>query len=1542
MAGTPAAVLNILLTANTLQANAALAKTQAQLSTTGKTAAATGATMKKAMLGIGVAAAGAAAALYKVGEEFDDAYDKIQTRTGATGREMQKLKGVFRDVVGDVPATFDEAATAVGDLNTRLGLSGRPLARMSKQMTELSRLTDTSLSGNVESVSKAFVDWEVKTKDMSKTLDGLFRLSQESGASVEEITSAVQKFGSPLRQLGFSLAEASAMWATFVRAGVNTQTMVPGLKLAISNLTRPTEELGASMQKLGINVGKPDVALQQIFDLLGKESTLSSIEKTGLAMDVFGKRAGADMAEAIRQGRFEVDDMLKVFREGEGTIREQGRRTMDLSEHWQQFTNLLKLQVEPIAKDVFKGLGDLMKDVSKAFKRGGPEEVLDVLIDKLSEAIPKIAEAGGKIGLKLAGAVVKGFVNADIVGRLFIGAMLFKAFGGGAAIQAAGTKLGTKMGKGVPKGLALGIVAATVLLAPEAFKLGEKLGKMMKKPMRDFFRWIVDTFGGVADKVLGAFSSMIGALAGIYDKLAGIPIIGEAFKPVAAGLHDVEDAINGVRDAMRSMREFRDNPLGFTRKLLRDNAGDIGATADALVAMGISYKRATELATKAGDGLSPTIRRNERLLETLGVTLGTTTNKTRDHGRATDRALDGVRKQFNRTSGTISGFTRDSGRDLDRGGDNVGKFKDRSDRDLDRVGDSFSKTTGRSGKMAKGVGQNITALANGVATGLDTLRDNLNKSLAAFKVKKVGYSIKKVANTVGNVVGAQQGAIVPGTGSGDKVPLHLDGRLAAMVEPGELVSVANRTATERLMAVNKAVPRRQDGGLVPHLAKGGGLMAPFDVQGSKPGFVPFMNFLNNMYGPLYVMSGYRPGSITTSGNVSNHASGHAVDISTHESGVDQATGPGSLGGPGAARMDDLHSYMARNIKLPGDFLWRTYTGGNHYNHIHRGITSAEADDPRKMIAYLSGLPGGGAIAESLKRLILKGPKGPLREMGQGALDMAWKAAQAFLNKQGSTPGYGAGISLEDLPPKLRQYNKTYPDAMFPHDAWFKLYQMPVPAIEALAEWAGMPGVTMGQIAHGESNYKPGSSGDDNNDGQPDGYGLWAITRPYGDSHGVNKYGGYDPGMFNPVANAIVAGNMYRAAGGISPWHGTRFLTDPNAHYSGSLLRKHGGLVPGMKQGGVLGSLKDVLGVVRRSDKDNRRQRAVKDFVKDVKGIHLGDKLGKSITELDADQQKWGEYASNAATLAEDGISTFQGKTEVQWLERQLSALFKLRNKLVRAEKFLRERRRELQQTLKFAEKLERQMKKALHKAEKEKEELIERRDAEKKKSNPDKKLIAELDKQIESMDERDDVRSRTYDALRKQMIPAVKGKITNLSGTYATHLERLDSVQGTGMPKKHLKTAAYGVLGGEILTVQQALREAGGKTTARDEALAEDLRTLLDEANRRFAVSQTQYDVFNATPILGAFAEGGTALRTGAYLVGERGPEVVHLSSGDRVSPNPTISTTPAVNVSVTLYEDRDKALVDVNGKEFVAAVKRVNRGQARSGGRVLPGRAGS
>lgn len=289
----------------------------------------------------GFAAAGVGKALFDLGEDFDKAYDKIRIGTGATGRALDRLKSDFRDVAGNTPADMNAVSTTIADLNTRLGLTDQPLRTLSMQMLDLSRITKTEVGENIESTTRLFGDWSVATKDQSKTLDGLFRVSQATGIGVSDLSRLMVQFGSPLRNLGIDFDFAASMFARFEKDGVNIQTMMPGLRMALKNFAKEGED--------------PAKALAEAFEGI-KDGTVDMTE----AFKIFGARAAPDMFAAVREGRFDVDDLMKTFHNGEDTISGVARETESLGEKWQRLKNNLKVKLEPIASGVFDGASDAL------------------------------------------------------------------------------------------------------------------------------------------------------------------------------------------------------------------------------------------------------------------------------------------------------------------------------------------------------------------------------------------------------------------------------------------------------------------------------------------------------------------------------------------------------------------------------------------------------------------------------------------------------------------------------------------------------------------------------------------------------------------------------------------------------------------------------------------------------------------------------------------------------------------------------------------------------------------------------------------------------------------------------------------------------------------------------------------------------------------------------------------------------------------------------------------------------------------------------
>ena len=183
-----------------------------------------------------IAAIGVAVIHY--GGQFDEAFDSIRIGTGATGKALAGLQDDFKAVVSSVPTDFASASSAITELNRRLGLTGEPLQTLSEQFLELSRLTGSDVAENVRLGTRLFGDWSIAAKDQSGALDMLFRATQQSGIGMGDLMQTVVEFGAPLRNMGFGFTDSIAMLAKWEREGVNTSTVLTGMKFALKTFAQ--------------------------------------------------------------------------------------------------------------------------------------------------------------------------------------------------------------------------------------------------------------------------------------------------------------------------------------------------------------------------------------------------------------------------------------------------------------------------------------------------------------------------------------------------------------------------------------------------------------------------------------------------------------------------------------------------------------------------------------------------------------------------------------------------------------------------------------------------------------------------------------------------------------------------------------------------------------------------------------------------------------------------------------------------------------------------------------------------------------------------------------------------------------------------------------------------------------------------------------------------------------------------------------------------------------------------------------------------------
>lgn len=154
-------------------------------------------------------------------------------------------------------------------------------------------------------------------------------------------------------------------------------------------------------------------------------------EATGIAIDVFGQRAGADLADAISNGRFEIEDYTEALKTSGGSVKKTYEQVKSSTDDAKAAFNRIKIAGADLGKSVlgvvvptFETLADSIAKVGKWFKKLSPEmRDTIVRISSLVAGIGPLVFILGRMTSKV-GAVVTGIgIFTKAIGVVTTGAV---------------------------------------------------------------------------------------------------------------------------------------------------------------------------------------------------------------------------------------------------------------------------------------------------------------------------------------------------------------------------------------------------------------------------------------------------------------------------------------------------------------------------------------------------------------------------------------------------------------------------------------------------------------------------------------------------------------------------------------------------------------------------------------------------------------------------------------------------------------------------------------------------------------------------------------------------------------------------------------------------------------------------------------------------------------------------------------------------------------------------------------------------------------
>ncbi len=833
----------------------------------------------KAGFAVGAAAAAATVAavglvakgLFDVGSSFDDAYDTIRIQTGATGSALGGLQDVFRGVVADVPTSFGDASTAIAGLNQRLDLTGPGLENVAEPLLNLTRLTGGDTATNVQSMSRLFGDWGVAAESMPDVLDEVFRASQQTGTGVDQLAQSAVQFGAPLRQMGFSLEESLALFGKFEAEGVNTSTVLAGMRRGLATFAQAGEA--------------PAEALSRAVDSIKNAGSVAEANST--ALEIFGSRAGPDMAAAIREGRFELDDLVSQIEGGSDTIAAASEDTADFGEKWTILKNRVLLALEPVATRVFDSVGNAMDTL-------GPK--VEELVAWFRESIPPAVERVRTVFEEVWPKVRDAFLSA-------VEAVSSWWDDNGPAIMDTLSELGDTWKAAFD---AVRLIVERVLGVIS--NLWDRFGRQWLGHVQTAFSAIVSVFRGVLQTIKGVLDLFVGIFTGDWSR----------------AWEGVKQIFGGIWDAI----------LGVLRLAVNAISGIIGAGMAVLsAAWGYAWRGIRAVMLGIWDGIKGAVRSSvdavKRVVSGAWNAIRDTTSRVWNGIKgAITGALDGIKAGI-RTAKSVIGDVWDRIKSLFRAPVSavlrvvVNPFLGFLDDVADVVGlsvpHSFELPAFHSGGTVPGSGEVPALLLGGEGVlNREAMRELGPRGLEAMNR---GEGIGTGPILAGGPTPASDGSL--SQAALDAVLDGMNGLIGWISSeiPGDFLRRSFRATSRPLEAIRDFV----------------GTEGPKKVVGSMlwgPGQIweKLLAAVRTQFPGLPLISGLRPGAITATGNRSLHSLGRAIDIPPRMDVFDwlAQTWPGS----GELIFSPAEG---RQIYRGAPHVYGEPTRGDHWDHIHWGM-----------------------------------------------------------------------------------------------------------------------------------------------------------------------------------------------------------------------------------------------------------------------------------------------------------------------------------------------------------------------------------------------------------------------------------------------------------------------------------------------------------------------------------------------------------------------------------------------------------------------------
>ena len=500
-------------------------------------------------LSTGIAGLGVAAV--KTTADFDSEMSKVSAISGATGTDLDKLRGKAREMGAKTKFSASEAAQGMQYM-AMAGWKTQDMMDGLEGIMNLAAASGEDLASTSDIVTDALTAFGLSAKDSSHFSDILAAASSNANTNVSMMGETFKYAAPVLGSLGYTAEDAALAIGLMANAGIKSSQAGTSLRGAITNLAKPTDTVAAAMDKYGISLtdssGKM-LSLRELMEQLRQKlGGLSEAEQAQAAAALFGKEAMSGMLAIINGSDKDFEKLAGAIDNCDGSSEKMANT---MNDNLQGQITILMSQLQELAISFGEILMPKIRDIVTHIQN---------FVDKLNAMDEGQKETILRVGMFVAalapmlmglGKVITFSANVSrALGTLSAG--LVKA-GGFSGVFTKALGLITS-----PAAIVVGVITAITAVIIHLWNTNEDF----RNTITAIWQKIKDAFttfaAGISERLsaLGiTFSDVTSAIKTIWDGFCNLlaPVLEAAFSTIAIALQTAFNVILGIWDVFSAV-----------------------------------------------------------------------------------------------------------------------------------------------------------------------------------------------------------------------------------------------------------------------------------------------------------------------------------------------------------------------------------------------------------------------------------------------------------------------------------------------------------------------------------------------------------------------------------------------------------------------------------------------------------------------------------------------------------------------------------------------------------------------------------------------------------------------------------------------------------------------------------------------------------------------------------------------------------------------------------------------------------------------------